>query len=178
MEQDSQSTDSLFDFIYIDKQRVSSLIAQLYGAGVITSVKQTTSDSDKSNKALELNVKIAKAKIGFDETLTSSQERLFDASWSLPLNLLDRLSELDMIKNDLSEVKIGDIALATGLIKIFDVAMVHKLMPAAKIIASRTKTKIRVRKSNKTLILLSKYLRYSLSQSRLTWQLLTEKQFG
>lgn len=31
MEQDSQNTDSLFDFIYIDKQRVSSLIAQLFG---------------------------------------------------------------------------------------------------------------------------------------------------
>lgn len=151
MEQDSQNTDSLFDFIYIDKQRVSSLIAQLFGAGVITSVKQTTSDSDKNNKSLELNVKIAKARIGFDETLTSSQERLFDAAWSLPLNLLDRLSEMDMIKNDLSGLKIGDIALATGLIKVFDVGMVHKLMPAAKLIARQNKNKNQIKKEQQEL---------------------------
>lgn len=58
---------------------------------------------------------------------------------------------MDMIKNDLSELKIGDIALATGLIKVFDVGMVHKLMPAAKLIARQNKNKNQIKKEQQEL---------------------------
>lgn len=135
MEQDSASTASLFDFFYVDRERVSSLTAQLFGAGVITSVRQTESEGDKASKALELSVKIAKAKFGAEDSFTTSQERLFDASWSLPLNLLDRLQEMSMIKTDIDNARLGDLILASGHIKIFDVAMVQQMMPAAKKLA-------------------------------------------
>jgi len=135
MEQGSANTASLFDFFYVDRERVSSLTAQLFGAGVITSVKQTESEGDKAEKALELSVKIAKAKFGADETFSTSQERLFDASWSLPLNLLDRLQEMSMIKKDIDKARLGDLILASGHIKIFDIAMVQQMMPAAKKVA-------------------------------------------
>lgn len=135
MVQDSPSTASLYDFLYVDRERVSSLTAQLFGAGVITSVKQTESDGDKSSKSLELNVKIAKARFGAEDSFNTSQERLFDASWSLPLNLLDRLDEMSMIKKDIDKARLGDMILASGHIKIFDVAMVQQMMPAAKKLA-------------------------------------------
>lgn len=80
MEQEQQNIDSLFDFLYIDRVRVSSLTAQLHNAGVVTSVKQTISDTDKSNKSVELNVKILKGKIGADDSIAHSQEKTFDAS--------------------------------------------------------------------------------------------------
>ncbi|WP_241591348.1 DUF6414 family protein [Rosenbergiella epipactidis] len=135
MGQDSASTASLFDFLYVDSERVSSLTAQLFGAGVITSVKQTETDGDSSSKSVELNIKVAKAKLGSSDNVSASQERLFDASWSLPLNLLDRLQELDLIKKDIEALRLGDLTLATGHIKIFDIAMVQQLMPAAKKLA-------------------------------------------
>lgn len=135
MAQDSQNTGSLFDFFYIDRDRVSSLTAQIFGSGVITSVKQTEAEGDKSSKGLELSVKIAKAKFGSEDTFNSSQERLFDASWSLPLNLLDRLSELSMIKSSLTDARRGDLILSSGMIKIFDIGLVQQMLPAAKKIA-------------------------------------------
>lgn len=40
MAQDSQNIDSLFDYFYFDKERVSALTAQLFPAGVLNSVKK------------------------------------------------------------------------------------------------------------------------------------------
>ena len=129
MEQEQQSIDSLFDFLYIDRVRVSSLTAQLHNAWVVTSIKQTTSDTDKSNKSVELNVKIIKGKIGVDESIAHSQEKTFDASWSLPINFLDKLSEVGMIKTGLNGENLGSVVHSVGKMRIFDVSTIQKIMP-------------------------------------------------
>lgn len=129
MELEQQSTDSLFDFLYIDRVRVSSLTAQLHNAGVVTSVKQTTSDTDKSNKSVELSVKILKGKVGTDDALTHSQEKTFDASWSLPINFLDKLDEAGMIKTGLNGENLGSVVHSVGKMHIFDVSTIQKIMP-------------------------------------------------
>jgi hypothetical protein len=48
MEQEQQSTDSLYDFLYVDNQRASSLLAQMNGPCVVTSIKHVTAEIDKS----------------------------------------------------------------------------------------------------------------------------------
>ncbi|MGX8900625.1 DUF6414 family protein [Citrobacter werkmanii] len=129
MEQEQQNIDSLFDFLYIDRVRVSSLTAQLHNAGVVTSVKQTISDTDKSNKSVELNVKILKGKIGADDSIAHSQEKTFDASWSLPINFLDKLDEVGMIKTGLNGENLGSVVHSIGKMRIFDVSTIQKIMP-------------------------------------------------
>lgn len=129
MEQEQQNIDSLFDFLYIDRVRVSSLTAQLHNAGVVTSVKQTISDTDKSNKSVELNVKIFKGKIGADDSIAHSQEKTFDASWSLPINFLDKLDEVGMIKTGLNGENLGSVVHSIGKMRIFDVSTIQKIMP-------------------------------------------------
>lgn len=129
MEQEQQSIDSLFDFLYIDRIRVSSLTAQLSNAGVVTSIKQTTSDSDKSNKSVEFSVKILKGKVGVDDSIAHSQEKTFDASWSLPINFLDKLDEAGMIKTGLNGENLGSVVHSVGKMRIFDVSTIQKIMP-------------------------------------------------
>jgi len=132
MVQDSPNTGSLYDYLYIDKERVSALTAQLFAMGVITSVKQSSQESDKSQAKANLKIPFVSAQLSADEAISRTQERMFDSSWSLPLNLLDKLSEDGRIKRDISDAKLGDLVLVSGMMKLFDAEMVHTFMPAFK----------------------------------------------
>jgi hypothetical protein len=62
MEQEQQSTDSLYDFLYVDNQRASSLLAQMNGPGVVTSIKHVTAEIDKSMSDQGLTLKLSSPK--------------------------------------------------------------------------------------------------------------------
>ncbi|WP_447879925.1 DUF6414 family protein [Serratia fonticola] len=132
MDQDLRNTDSLYDYLYIDKDRVSSLTAQLFSTGVITSVKQSSQESDSDTKEVNIKIPLLGGRLSAGEAVSRTQERLFDSSWSLPLNLLDKLSEEGRIKKDISSAKLGDLVILTGMMKLFDAKMVHQFMPAFK----------------------------------------------
>ncbi|MBW4193054.1 hypothetical protein JW309_12210 [Enterobacter bugandensis] len=132
MVQDSQNIDSLFDFLYVDRERVGSLTAQLFPSGVLSTIKQTSSTSESDQKELKGGIPLISAKTNAGEAWARSQERLFDSSWSLPLNLIDKLDELSLIQDNVSKSHLGQIIIATGKIKLFDVKMVHDIMPIFK----------------------------------------------
>lgn len=111
MDQDSQSTDSLFDYFYVDKERVNAITAQLFPSGVLNSIKQTSGESEKDLKELKAGLSLIGVKTNASESWNRSQERLFDSSWSIPLNLLDKLSESGRIKASLNDARLGDIVL-------------------------------------------------------------------
>ncbi|HDG8000787.1 TPA: hypothetical protein PCK98_003811, partial [Klebsiella pneumoniae] len=75
MAQEQQSTDSLYDFLYVDNQRASSLLAQMHGPGVVTSIKHVTAEIDKSMSDAGFDLKIVKSKIGVEETINQTQEK-------------------------------------------------------------------------------------------------------
>ncbi|CDH25030.1 DUF6414 family protein [Xenorhabdus bovienii] len=103
MAQGSQGTGSLYDFLYLDKERVYSIIAQLNNNGVLKTLKQTngeknsdTSELDVPGEASVMLLKAkGKAKKRLTEELNESLERTHDTTWTLPLQLLDLLSEKD-----------------------------------------------------------------------------------
>lgn len=132
MVQDSQSTDSLFDYFYYDKERVSALTAQLYPSGVLNSVKQTSSESENGLKELKAGIPLVGGRTNASEAYSRTQERIFDSSWSMPLNLLDKLSEIGILKTSLNDAKLGDLVMIKGMMKIFDAQMVHLCMPMVK----------------------------------------------
>lgn len=132
MDQDSQSTASLYDYLYIDRERINALTAQLFSTGVLTSVKQSQADADNSANQVKFKIPFVEGGLTAGETISRAQERLFDSSWSLPLNLLDKLSETGRIKKSIGEAKLGDLVLVNGMMKIFDAEMVHQFMPTFK----------------------------------------------
>ncbi|URO01240.1 hypothetical protein NB069_10350 [Leclercia adecarboxylata] len=132
MAQDSQSIDSLFDYFYYDKERVSALTAQLYPSGVLNSVKQTSSESENGLNELKAGIPLLGGRSSASEAYSRTQERTFDSSWSMPLNLLNKLSETGIVKTSLNDAKLGDLVLIKGMMKIFDAQMVHLCMPIVK----------------------------------------------
>lgn len=129
MEQESQTIDSLYDFLYIDRERASSLTTQLYGPGVVTTVKQTATDSDKSSKGAGVSLKVLKGNASVEEAISRTQERHFDATWSLPINLLDKLSEAKLINRGLNGERLGNTVLTKGRMRIFDISMLQNAIP-------------------------------------------------
>ncbi|EFE7960329.1 hypothetical protein [Escherichia coli] len=132
MVQDSQSTDSLFDYFYYDKDRVSALTAQLYPSGVLNTVKQTSSESENGLKELKAGIPLVGGRTNASEGYSRTQERIFDSSWSMPLNLLNKLAEIGILKTSLNDAKLGDLVMMKGMMKIFDAQMVHLCMPMVK----------------------------------------------
>ncbi|EKZ5661560.1 hypothetical protein REX01_000691 [Klebsiella aerogenes] len=126
---ESQNTDSLYDFLYVDSDRASNLITQLYAPGVMTSIKRISTEGEKSLKGGGFDVKIAKGNVSVEDAITHTQEKLFDASWALPINLLDKLSELDLINIGIDRQKLGKIVLIRGKISFFDISFFSKSMP-------------------------------------------------
>lgn len=129
MAQESQSTDSLYDFLYVDSDRASTLITQLYAPGVITSIKRISSESEKSTKSGGISIPAVNGKLSVEDAINQTQEKSFDASWSLPINLLDKLSELQLIKTGVEDQKLGKIVLVRGKMRLFDISFFQKSLP-------------------------------------------------
>lgn len=129
MGQESQSTDSLYDFLYVDTERASRIIAQLYAPGVVTSIKNISSEGEKSVKQGGVDLKVAKGGLSVEDAITQTQEKLFDSSWSLPINLLDKLSESQLIKKGIEGQNLGQLVLIEGQISFFDISFFQRSIP-------------------------------------------------
>lgn len=128
----SQSTKYLFDFIYIDRPRLNSYFGQLYNAGVLTQVKETSGKSDSSIFHGELGVPmVAQGKITDTGQISESAERSFDSSWTLPVTLLNRLDELGYLRRSLAEAGISELVLVEGSLRLFDIRMMRELWEPA-----------------------------------------------
>ena len=117
---DSPNTGLLLDFLYVDRDRLHSYAAQLFNAGVLASTKtvdQTSSQSIGSFGVPGTNVSTT-------GTTLSSQEQLFDASHTLPFNVLNRLSELGYINENIAQAGLGDLFTATGRMRFMDYKLI------------------------------------------------------
>lgn len=128
MEPASQSIESLFDFVYLDRDRLASFSAQIFDNGTLVSVK--TEDKAQSNIASEMHAGIKPLFSAAEkEYLTNLRgiERQFDAGWALPLNVLHRLDELGYVKRSLAAADFGDLVLVTGSMNLIDLGIMKEL---------------------------------------------------
>lgn len=126
MAQDSPNIDSLFDFIYLDRNRLSSYSAQLSDLGTLTSVKSVSNSSDRSIKNLNLGLpKLLEAGTIEEQALAQGLERNFDTWWMLPLNVMGMLQEHDLISTDLENANYGQLVLIEGSIRFVDLRLLR-----------------------------------------------------
>ncbi|WP_446469229.1 DUF6414 family protein [Xenorhabdus stockiae] len=137
MAQDSQGTGSLYDFLYLDKDRIYSIIAQLNGNGVLKTLKQTNGEKNSDTSELDMtgeaNAMLLKAKGNAKKKLTEelhdSLELTHDTTWSIPLQLLDLLAQGNHITFGTHNSRLGSLSLLGGCIKVFDVATLKQALP-------------------------------------------------
>lgn len=127
-EQDPQDQSvSVFDYLYIDKPRISYLLAQLDSNGVVASHKRLQGLTGTNSGEVKGSLKIMGASASAMESHSESSELHFDASWLLPGNVLDVLNNSNLIKADLRKAEVGHIVLVSGSLSLFDIDLVKRL---------------------------------------------------
>jgi hypothetical protein len=121
------------DFLYVDRARVSALYAQLFPQGLLTTVKTSASQSFSDDSNIGTDVKLLKAETKSSESGSEGIERMFDATWSIPLEVLDRLKYLSLVKNSLRDANagLGSVILEECYIRVIDFSSMEDLWEPA-----------------------------------------------
>lgn len=135
MEQEQGKADSVFDFAYVDRVRLGSLLAQLDADGVISTTKRVGSTSSTRTGALKVGVAPILAVDGsVNEVGTDALERSFDASMALPINALTVLQEAGMLRRTLIPIEGGDglvplggLVHLEGFVAVRDIELIRRL---------------------------------------------------
>lgn len=122
---------AIYDFLYVDRARISAYYAQLFPQGILTSLKTVKQQSFSDESDFGTDVKILKAESKSAESGSESIEHLFDASWSIPLEVLARLDSLSLVKSSLVEAGLGSIVLTDCLLRVIDFASMQNLWEPA-----------------------------------------------
>lgn len=121
----------IFDFLYVDRARVSALYAQLFPQGILTNVKTIVSQTFSDDKNIGSDLKVIKAETKSSESGSEGIERMFDATWSVPLEVLDRLKSLSRVKESIRDAGLGSIVLEEGFMRVIDFSSMEDLFEPA-----------------------------------------------
>lgn len=144
MEQTKPITKSLFDFIYLDRDKLGSLYAQIFEHGLLLTSKHTRNHSDttgsKSTSGLKMEAKADALLAGAKAETSGNQENhtnriagigaedTYDAYYATPINLLNKLDELGFINRGLNEnSQYGQIVLISGEVRLSDIGIIRDL---------------------------------------------------
>lgn len=124
-------SDSVFDFLYHDPQRIGSFLGQFDPSGVAQSLRRTDQTSqgtsDQSDDGLKINAGVVSGQLGARSiALQSAQhgaELTYDPLWTNARAFLDYLAHRGMIQRDVYSARIGQFVLVKGALSVVDVAM-------------------------------------------------------
>lgn len=124
--QDSQNTDSLFDFLYLNQSRISSWLAQMVAEGVPLSAKYGATTTKTNGLSLKGSAAgfVSGEKSG-THGVSDAQEIQYSAQWSVPLTLLDMLSHNGFINRNIENASAGSLVLLSGRIQLFDIEFIQ-----------------------------------------------------
>lgn len=108
MVSETAKSGSVFDILYADTGRLSSLLSQFADDGIVTELVRGSEESS----ATKVGVSIKLVSADGTETGRESATRKIDPKWLLPLLFLD--SAQDMIQRDITGAAIGSLVLAQG----------------------------------------------------------------
>lgn len=142
MAQDLQSTESIFDFFYLDNIKIKSFYAQLNGLGSLNSLKQTSQIGDTRKMEATVGVPtVTGGKIGNDHSASTTSEHLYDGLPTMPREMINRLDELGYIYRDLAPNNLGALVLLNGYLNITDVGVMKDVIdPTVKFMFNSTPT--------------------------------------
>jgi hypothetical protein len=117
----------IYDFLYVDRARVSALYAQLFPQGLITSVKTISQQNFSDDSNVGTDVKVFKAESKSTEGGSEGIEHLFDASWSIPLEVMAALKDRGLVRDSLKGAGLGSVILTDCMLRIIDFSSMENL---------------------------------------------------
>ena len=125
---------AIYDFLYVDRARISALYAQLFPQGILTSVKTTAQQSFSDDSNIGTDLKLFKVETRSIEGGTEGIERMFDASWSVPLDVLAELKGRSLVHDSVRGAGLGSIVMANCMLRVIDFKSMNNLWgPALRI---------------------------------------------
>lgn len=132
MAQNSPTTESIFDFFYLDNPKIKSFYAQLNGLGSLNTLKNTSQIGDTRKLEATVGVPtVTGGKMGNDHTVNTSSEHLYDGIPTMPREMINRLDELGFIHKELNDEMLGNLVLLEGRLGVTDVGVVRELVEPA-----------------------------------------------
>jgi hypothetical protein len=126
--QDSQNTKYLFDYIYLDRDKLAAYSAQIFDHGALTSIKSVSGTQEHTGTKLDGGIpKLLSGEASEQVSLNESLERSFDAAWALPLNVINGLDEMGLVHRDITKANYGQMVLVKGAIQLIDLRMLQNL---------------------------------------------------
>lgn len=119
-------SSALIDFLYVDKERVDSLISQLRN-GTLRSVTKTIGTSEGSFMSGKGNIEVVSGKIGSKNKTKEEASEEYDPYHSQIIGLLNDLSISPL--QSLPSLCSGKLVCIQAPIKIRDLRSIKKLMP-------------------------------------------------
>lgn len=124
-QEDLEEKSSLYDFAYVDIDKLKSYCSQLDELGLLNTI--TTSKSNLSDKVGKFGAGKNPIIDVSSETKTSASESLthtFDSSEALPFKAIEMLNAQDLINYDIEQANHGQIVLISGNAKMYDFSMI------------------------------------------------------
>jgi len=130
----------IFDFLYVDRARISALYAQLFPQGVLNTVKTIEQKSFSDENDIGSDLKIIKADVKSAESGLEGIEQLYDATWSIPLEVLAGLKSRSLVRGSLMGAGLGSTVLTNCHLRLIDFATMDKVWEPAMKAASTTQS--------------------------------------
>ena len=138
----TNNINALYDFIYIDKNRLYSLVSQLNEKGFLTkqitshngSDTSSTQKNTQSGKAVNFKALVAEVNLGADNSSIQTEsstsginiQDIFNTEHIAPSFLINKLIKSDLVTKKLNGSH-GDLMYLSGSISIKDTAIMQKM---------------------------------------------------
>lgn len=125
--------DSVFDFLYVDQERIGLLTSQFGTDGVLRDLERQAASGSELTKGVDLKLVKGDSKGNESQSLT----RKFDPRWLVPLTFLDNVQ--GRLKRSISDAGLGDLVLVSGRLHIIDTAFLQSMYSkdSLRVIAER-----------------------------------------
>ncbi len=136
--QEKQRSDSVYDFLYYDRQRVGSFLAQFNDAGHLQRITESRSASKGTRRGFKVgatgSVMGTGGGLNFErspgEHASEGIERVYDPLWTNALEFLDCLEEGDLVQRNVPSARIGQFVIASGALSVTDLPLLRKIWEA------------------------------------------------
>ena len=118
---DHEKADSVYEFLYVDLERVSLLLSQFGSDGVLKELTRETVAGSGSHRGVDLKL----VQLGSNEDETKGLTRTYDPRWLLPLIFLDKVQ--DRLRASIMGAKLGELLLAKGSLAVISTAVLQTL---------------------------------------------------
>lgn len=123
-------SDNPVDFLYLDKQRISSLIGQLSDRGMLTGIKSAVAKSHTTEGTADIGIPLlAKTEGKHSRTSVESQEETYDPFWVHVYTFLQDLEANFAVP--LGRARLGSLVKFNALVQFLDLRIMRNLWEPA-----------------------------------------------